>query len=440
MKSLFLSQRFFGVLGILIVLLFLGFGFGFLFFIGQILLLLLAVVLAFDIFLLYRQKKPLTAERKMPELLSLGDPNKIRLSLKSRYPFAVELKIIEELPYQLQERDFLLETDLAPRGKTSIEYSIVPDERGEYSFGYSNLFVHTIIGLVSRRIRSAAPLTAKVYPSVIQMKNYELIALSRISTMQGVKKLRRIGHNYEFEQIKSYVQGDDIRSINWKATGKRHSLMVNQYQDERAQQVYMIIDKSRRMELRFNQMRYLDYAVNSALVMANIALKKYDKAGLITFSDKIGASIKAGRSKLQLRHILEQLYREKPSDKEADYDLLMQITRKMLYGRALILLYTNFETQNTLERVIPYLRRLNRLHLLVVIFFEDAEIESFAAGKRANSFPIYQQVLAGTYLTNKKKMRAHLQKLGIQTILTTPEKLSVNTLNKYLELKARGLI
>jgi len=176
------------------------------------------------------------------------------------------------------------------------------------------------------------------------------------------------------------------------------------------------------------------------LVMANIALKKYDKAGLITFSDKIGASIKAERSKVQLRRILEQLYREKPSEKEADYDLLMRITRKMLYGRSLLLLYTNFESEYSLDRITPYLRRLNKLHLLVVIFFEDSEIADFATESRHNTNQIYHQVLAGTYLTNKRKMKARLQKLGIQTILTTPEKLSVDTLNKYLELKARGLI
>ena len=268
----------------------------------------------------------------------------------------------------------------------------------------------------------------------------ELLALSRISTLEGIKKLRRIGHNYEFEQIKNYIRGDDIRSINWKATGKNHSIMVNQYQDERAQQVYMVIDKSRSMELRFNEMTYLDYAINSSLVMANIALKKYDKAGLITFSNKLGSTLKADRSKLQLRKILEQLYKEVPSDGESDYNLLLHLTRRMMNGRSLIILYTNFESLSSLEKTIPYLRRINKIHLLVLVFFEDSEINEFASSDKQEITEVYQRALAGKYLTQKRKMKSLLQKPGIQTILTTPEKLSIDTLNKYLELKSKGLI
>ena len=440
MRSLFLSQRFYGGLASLIILFFLGFGLEFLFPIAQVFLMLFIAVFTVDIWLMYRTRNPLVIVRIIPKLLSLAEKNEIKLLINNSYPFNIQVIIIDELPYQLQERDFEMEESVKARNNLTLTYEIFPDERGEYQFGKVNAFVMGFIGLVKRRIKGGEPMMGKVYPSVVQMKNLELLALSRISTLEGVKKMRKIGHNYEFEQIKTYTHGDDIRSINWKSTGKRHHLMVNQFQDERAQQVYLIIDKSRSMELRFNEVRYLDYAINSALVMANIALKKYDKAGLITFSDKIGASIKAERSKIQLRRILEQLYREKPSEKEADYDMLMRITRKMLYGRSLLLLYTNFESEYALDRIIPYIRRLNKLHLLVVIFFEDSEIADFAIESRHNTNQIYHQVLAGTYLTNKRKMKARLQKLGIQTILTTPEKLSVDTLNKYLELKARGLI
>ena len=440
MRSLFLSQRFYGGLASLIILFFLGFSLEFLFPIAQVFLILFASVFAIDLWLMYKTKNPVTVERSIPELLSLADKNEIKLQLSNSYTFNIQVFIIDELPYQLQERDFEMEAYIEAYKNLTVTYQIFPDERGEYQFGNVNIFAIGFIGLVKRQIKCSEPMMAKVYPSVVQMKNLELLALSRISTLEGVKKMRRIGHNYEFEQIKTYTHGDDIRSINWKSTGKRHHLMVNQFQDERAQQVYLVIDKSRSMELRFNEVRYLDYAINSALVMANIALKKYDKAGLITFSNKIGASIKAERSKIQLRRILEQLYREKPSEKEADYDLLMRITRKMLFGRSLLLLYSNFESEYSLDRIIPYLRRLNKLHLLVVIFFEDSEIAEFATESRNNTNQIYHQVLAGSYLTNKRKMKARLQKLGIQTILTTPEKLSIDTLNKYLELKSRGLI
>ena len=440
MRGLYVSNRFYWVLSGIIVFFFVGYGIRVFFDIALLLLAMLVLLFIVDLVLLYFPKFKMRATRTIPELFTLGDDNKVKIRLVSSYPFNLMVHIIDELPFQLQERNFELSTKLKGNDAVNFDYEITPHERGEYQFGFINVFIHSPIQLVKKRIKSGEPQIGKVFPSISQMKKYEILALARISTLDGVKKIRRIGHNYEFDQIKNYVVGDDIRAINWKATGKRNQLMVNQYQDERSQAVYVFIDKSRSMEMRFNNMRYLDFAINSALVMLNIALKKYDKAGLMTFSDKIGASLKADRSKLQLKRILEQLYREKPSEKEANYDLMMRITRKMLNGRSLILLYTNFESIHALERQLPYLRRLNKMHLLVVVFFEDKEIEDFSHSKIDGEVGVYQRILAGKYVSEKRKMQNILMKHRIQTILTTPENLSIDSLNKYLELKARGLI
>lgn len=440
MKGLYLSNRFYWMLSGIIVSFFLSYGIPLLFEISQFIWMFLFVLCSIDFLLLFLPKFKITASREIPELLNLGDSNPIKIRLSSSYPIRLMVQIIDEIPFQFQNRNFELATILGPHEMANFEYDLTPMERGEYHFGVINLFIHSPLELVKRRVQTGKPEIGKVFPSVIQMKKYEILALARISTLDGVKKIRRIGHNYEFDQIKNYTIGDDTRSINWKATGKRNQLMVNQYQDERSQAIYVFIDKGRSMEMRFNNMRYLDYAINSALVMLNIALKKHDRAGLVTFSNKVGASIKADRSKIQLKRILEQLYREKPSEKEANYDLMMRITRKMLNGRSLILLYTNFESIHALERQLPYLKRLNKIHMLVVVFFEDKEIETFAHGEVMDEAHIYQRILAGKYVSTKRKMQNILVKHRIQTILTTPENLSIDSLNKYLELKARGLI
>jgi uncharacterized protein (DUF58 family) len=272
------------------------------------------------------------------------------------------------------------------------------------------------------------------------MKHYELLAFNRVNTQQGLRKIRRIGHSYEFEQIKNYVPGDDYRSLNWRATGRLHRLMVNQYEDERSQQVYSIIDKSRAMKMPFNGLSLLDYAINTSLAISNIALKKYDKAGLITFSDKIGTTIKADRKANQLNKILHALYNEAERPLEANYELLYHIARKLVNGRSLLLLYTNFESMYALDRVLPNLRRINNLHLLVVIFFENTEIQDFIKQEVTTMEGIYTQTVAQNFLAEKSAMANKLHQLGIQTILTRPEDLSMNTINKYLELKSRGLI
>ena len=175
----------------------------------------------------------------------------------------------------------------------------------------------------------------RVYPSVKEMKKYELLVFKQQRTSTGIKRIRRLGNTSEFEQIKNYVQGDEIRKINWKATSRKNELQVNQYQEEQSQQVYCIIDKSKSMEMDFNGLSMLDYAINSTLVFSNIALRKGDKAGLITYADKIGTTISAERSGDQMRRIQEALYNQKSLFNESDFELLYNTIRRVIKTRSL---------------------------------------------------------------------------------------------------------
>ncbi|HOY20950.1 MAG TPA: DUF58 domain-containing protein [Haliscomenobacter sp.] len=400
----------------------------------------IALVLA-DWMLLFQSALTISGTRRLPRMLSLGDENPIYLDLVNSSSLSLRVSIIDELPEQLQVRDFKQKIDLRGGEVLSIRYDLRPLERGEYSFGATNCFVSALFGLVERRIQlNEKPMRVAVYPSIIQMKQLEMRALDRITTREGIKKIRRIGHSYEFEQIKNYVAGDDFRSINWKASSRKEGLMVNQFEDERAQQVYCIIDKSRVMRMPFKGLSLMDYAINATLAISNIIIKKYDKAGLITYSDKIGTTIKADNRPTQLNFILNALYKEKERPLEANYELLFHISSKLINGRSLILLFTNFESAFALDRALPILRRINRRHLLVVVFFDNTEIREFAEQDAVDLESIYQQTMARKYLSEKAQMVLTLRQYGIQAVLTRPEDLSINTINKYLELKARGLI
>jgi uncharacterized protein (DUF58 family) len=274
----------------------------------------------------------------------------------------------------------------------------------------------------------------------MQMKEFELKTFSEITNSYGIRKIRRIGHSYEFEQIREYVSGDEFRSINWKATGRRASLMVNQYQDEKSQQIFSILDVSRVMQLPFNGLSLLDHAINTSLVISNIALRKQDKAGLIWFSNKNAAVIPADRSRQQLKRLLDGLYNLKDQPLEANHELLYSTIRRSINQRSLLFLYTNFESQFALERVLPVLRKINKMHLLVVVFFENSEITAQAFRDSKNLEEVYQQTVAQKFVTMKLQLVQLMRLHGIQTVYTRPEELSMNTVNKYLELKSRGLI
>jgi uncharacterized protein (DUF58 family) len=231
-----------------------------------------------------------------------------------------------------------------------------------------------------------------------------------------------------------------LRTINWKATSRNGELMVNQYQEERSQQVYCIIDKSRSMKMPFDGLSLLDHSINASLVLSNIILRKGDKAGVISFSDKLGARLPAESSTGQLRKIMETLYNQKTHYLEANYENLYFGTRNVIKGRSMILLFTNFESMYALERSIAMIRKLNQQHLVVVVFFENTELAKTEELESKNVKDIYFKTIAQKFSLEKKLIARELRKYGIQSILTKPEELSVNAINKYLELKSRGMI
>jgi uncharacterized protein (DUF58 family) len=408
--------------------------------IAQLSLMVLLGTSFLDFFILFLSKAKIKAQRKLLTQLSLGDENTIRILLENQYRMPVSVRVIDELPFQLQIRDFEVKLSLKPLEKKEIHYTIKPEERGLFEFNAINIYVSSIMGLVERRITVEAHEEVKVYPSVFQMRKYELQVFSKTAIFQGIKKVRRIGNNNEFEQIKNYVQGDDLRSINWKATSRRNELMVNQYQEERSQQVYCLIDKSRSMQMPFENLTLLDYAINSTLVLSNIILKKGDKAGVITFSDKIGAQLTAESKTGHLRKIMDVLYNQKTQFMESNYEKLYFSTKSTIKGRSMVLLFTNFESMYALERNIALLRKINQNHLLVVVFFENTELEKTTQLEAKNVKDVYYKTIAQKFALEKKLIVQELHKYGIQSILTKPRDLSVNTINKYLEIKSRGMI
>lgn len=440
LKNLYLTRRFFIAYGGVIFLFVLSYSFDWLMPFAQTAFVVVCGVVLADIGLLFNKNADLSATRRTPKLMSLGDANRITLDISNRSNQGFTVRLIDEIPFQFQKRDFEMNLVLTANEARRTEYELTPTERGEYHFGKINLFAESFLGLIQRRFQSDVEKMVPVYPSVIQMKNMELKAFKQIAHQSGIKKIRRLGHSYEFEQIKNYVAGDDFRAINWKATSRHNGLMVNQYEDERSQQVYCIIDKSRVMKMPFGGLTLMDHSINAALVMSNIILQKKDKAGLLSFSDKLGSTLAADNSPNQLGRILHELYREKEGKGEASYELLYYAVHRLVRGRSLLLLFTNFESQFALERVLPTLRKINNMHVLVVVFFINTEIEEFAKQEAKTTEDIYHQTIAQKFRDEKTQMMQKLRQYGIQTILTRPEDLNINTINKYLELKSRGVI
>ena len=424
----------------IVILTFLSFFAPVLFTISIACIICCAVVVLLDSFLLYRQRNGFEGERIINERLSNGDENKVTLQFINNYDYTISCKVIDELPFQFQERTWQRYITIPARSEAFITYNLKPNERGEYQFGNINVYAYGPLQFVKRRYRCSAYQTVKVYPSYVQMRRYQLSAVETQLQQAGVKRMRKLGHSMEFEQIKEYVRGEDYRTINWKATARHGDLMVNNYTDERSQQIYCVINKGRVMKMPFGGMTLLDYAINASLVLLNVALQKQDRAGLITFGKTTDSFLLADKKPTQINHILENLYKQNTDFLEPDFERLFSVIRNRITQRSLLILFTNFETIESLQRELPFLKRLAHYHLLMVIFFENTELKTIIDEPAHNTEEIYIKTIAGKYYNEKHLIAKELQKNGILAVVSSPEKLTVNSLNKYLELKNKQSI
>jgi uncharacterized protein (DUF58 family) len=439
-KDLFLTNRLFTGLGVCAVLFLLTFFFPWLGIIPELAFFTFLVVFFADIIMLYRTANGVFAKRHAPERLSNSDENELGVYIENRYPFNINVGIIDEIPFQFQKRDIWFKTALKPNQHKLINYLLRPTKRGEYQFGAVRIYVMSALGLIRRRYSFDQAEVLPVYPSFLQMRKYELMAISNRLTDIGIKKIRRLGHSLEFEQVKNYVAGDDYRTINWKATARTGNLMTNTYTDEKSQHVYCVIDKSRAMKMPFEGLSLLDYAINASLVLSNVALLKEDKAGLITIAEKIGSVIPADRRPTQINKILEVLYKEKTRYLETNMELLYSTVRSVIKQRSLVVFFTNYESMSALQRQLPFLKRIAKFHLLLVVFFENTELKKVSEKPAEDVEGIYIKTIAEKFAYDKKLMVKELAKYNIQSILSTPQNLTINTINRYLELKAKQKI
>lgn len=438
--GLYLTNRIFYILFIIGIFYIMSFFYARFIWLPHGLLGVLFVVLIIDFMLIFNQKNALLAQRILPEKLSNGDENSIKVEVKNQYPFKVNLNIIDEIPFQFQKRDFDIHKTV-PAGKTtSFEYILEPKERGEYHFGRLLVFVQSPIGLVAKRFSFQKDAALPCYPSFIHLKKYELMALQNEFLLGGTKKIRKLGHTMEFEQIREYVRGDDIRTINWKATSKQNKLMVNQYQDEKSQRIFMLIDKGRTMQMPFGGLTLLDYSINATMALSHIILKKGDRAGVMAFSQKAENKVPVDGKQTHLKKISEALYNIETHFLESDFGKLYQETKQYISQRSLVVLFTNFETLDAVNRQMKYLRGIAKHHLLVIVFFKNSEVQNIIHSKPRNIQEVYDEIIAEKFELEKQLIIQELRKYGIYSVYTLPENLNIDVINKYLQIKARGIL
>lgn len=433
--SLFFTKRFYLVGFVLICLLFVANIFEPLYWISMVLVGLWLLATLVDFCILYFPRKRPIVNRICSERFSNGDENEVSINFNNPYRFTARVEIIDEMPVEFEMRDFVLTGTIKAAEERTATYKLTPTRRGEYKFDRIRLFFSSPVNLVQRRFTCGAPCTVKVYPSYAKLSLYSLMAAHHHLDEYGIKQIRQVGADTEFDQIKDYVQGDEYRHINWKASARAHSLKVNVYQQERSMQIYSLIDKGRMMQQMSGKLNLLEHSVNAALALSYVAVKKEDKVGIASFSKEMDTYVPANRIGNQMQKLMESLYNQQTIFEESDYSSLSNRFLQKCTKRSLVILFANFATQNALLRELPYLRQINSHHKLIVVIFKDREMTDFIERAPHDNEEFCQQMMVEKYVNEKELIIHTLHKNGIHAIHSHPENLSVNVINKYLEVR-----
>lgn len=372
--------------------------------------------------------------------MSLGTRNMVEIRLRNRAGVPLVLEVKDEPPHLFDVSEDMIPITLPADSEATVRYAIIPRRRGNYEFGHINIRYPSKFGLFKRRMKIAQNVEVKVYPNLLELKKYVIMARRGRFLETGLKQSKLYGEGTHFESLRDYLPDDDYRRINWIATARAGRPISEEYEHERSQNVTIMLDCGRMMTAVIKSMSRLDYAINSALMLGYVCCVKGDKVGLVAFSDNVEAYIPPRGGKQQLYRMAEALYDVSPRMCQPDYEKAFSLVESKLRRRSLIVVFTDLIDMEISKTLTSYLPRLRPHHLVLCITLKDPELVRLADEIPDTVEDVYQKAVAGQLLLEQQSTLSNLQQKGILILDSTPENLSVAAVNRYLELKGRNLI
>jgi uncharacterized protein (DUF58 family) len=378
--------------------------------------------------------------------LSLGADNTIRIVVRrlgspdARGPAArpVAFVVRDEAPPEYVISTLFMAGRVGPGETVSLAYTVRPLRRGDYRFGGCHLRYSGVLGLVMRQHRYPLDAPVKVYPNLLEVRKYELLARRDQLFEIGLKNARRVGEGTEFERLRDYQPDDDYRRINWPATARLHRPITADYQPERSQSVVVMLDAGRLMTAPIGPLSKLDYAINTTLLLAYVAIIRGDRVGLLTFADTVTGYWPPDRGRRQFLTLLEALYRVQPQQVEADYMKAGLFLSAKRSRRSLVVLFTDIIDRQQADAMVKGFGRLAPRHLPVAVTMADSEVLAMAHREPKDAQQMYEKIVAQHLLEDRAAALETLHRRGALTLDVPADRLTPAVVNKYLELKARG--
>ncbi len=384
--------------------------------------------------------RDLDVERRRHPRLYIGYDNTIELIVTNRARRNVAVRVRDTPPAAFITSSLFVGSEVEPGASTAFGYTTRPTARGLYGFGDVTLRWRTPLGLLWRQRTLPLANEVRVYPNLMEVQKYDLLARKGLLRQMGLRAARQLGRGTEFESLREYQRDDDYRRINWKATARRHRPITTLYETERSQRLIVMIDLGRQMLTRVGELTKLDAAVNAALLLCYVALAHGDRVGLLSFADGVHAYTPPRRGKAHFYRIVEQLYAVRAQPVESDYTVAFARLRADLRGRALVALFTDFTDPDVARLIARHLMLVARHHLPLWVAMRDPATQTWADQMPAEGHELYAKVVAESLLEERGLVLDELRRAGVLTVDVQADQLTPATINRYLEMKARALL
>ncbi len=381
-----------------------------------------------------------SSQRTMPKVMSHDHWHDAELRLDISSPKPMVLSIWEKLPVSFEVKDLPHEFDVIGRERVVLPYQVKPLRRGSHEVTGTCLLAGTARGFWRRSIWLANETHVKVYPNLRRLESFRLLARANREGMMGVKKVKRLGGDQEFDRLRDYIKGDEYRDIDWKATAKRRSLTVRSYRQEENQNIIIMLDCGRMMTSVEDDLSLLDHSINASLLMSHIALKQGDRVGMLAFASNLMAQVPVKGGMNHLKHLIHASYDLFPRHEETHFDQAFLKVAGTFKKRALLILITHILDEVNADRVSTHLTQLTGKHLPLCVSYEDPALQQVISQPVDTEKSFYELAAAAQIGEWKRKVLADLKSKGVLVLETPPQGLSAALINSYLEVKARHLL
>lgn len=398
------------------------------------------VVVAAGVDAVLARRERLDVARVIPDKLDVGVAATIRLSLHSHARRQLRVQVTDDVPEGLTCDAIPLELSLPPESRSKLRYAVTPSRRGRFEFGALTVRVLGPLGLFWHERRIAAPGHATVFPDLRGARRLLLSGAVVDWVNLGLRALRRDGQGSEFARLRDYAQGDSVREVDWKATARRGRPVTRVREAERAQSVVLCVDQSRAMAAQVDGLTRLDHAVNAALFLAFVAVRNGDRVGLVLFSDGIKAVVPPATGRGQYRRIVDALYSATPQLTAADHGALFRELMVRIPRRSLVAVFTEVGDEEQGANLGDPLRLLSRKHLPICFTVQDTGLVHLLRTPPQDPDEAFERAAASEVLSERDRVRWKLGRAGVPLVDAAPDALSLMAVNRYLDVKARGLL